>query len=488
LSTELRDLGRSLDPSSAPTAPARLVASVHAPMRRAVPPPSALEAAVPPVVVRIELLDLHPFRSPRQGCPPPGAAGSNAFCTAATPWRFRDPTGFAAHRPPRRAAAVAASGTGCRSRRWPRRPRRRRRRTHARQQVGHVETPVKCACVGVRGRAGPVNLLPVDFAGSASLRGVVRESWAWRLALAGLGSSWYDRCGAQSNGGSLRWCFALWARGLFDSLFGGARAAGNSWGKRADGGVMPGAPRSPSRMRGDARAPVDADPRRHPPGVLAGIPPRRDLTATHEHDAPKRGRHCRLISRYPKNRRARAQYVRPLELSLVIPVYNGATSLASLRGDRPGGRWGGRRTLTIDREPLTIGSTDDARGGGETLRGGRAADSRSGFGASGQDAERHRQSVATANDLVGFTPSRRQRRPISSTGPEIVALIVHRRTARAQRRGHTFESGRVGYRLISPGNDGLRFGRRVRRAEISARRMPAEHDPPGWGGGCRRER
>src|SRR2546430_4807062 len=114
----------------------------------------------------------------------------------------------------------------------------------ARQQVGHVETPGEVRVRRLRGRAGPVNLLPVDFADPPSLRGVVRGILGVAMALSGLAL-----VVVSIGAGHIEWrlaalVLALWgAWGFFDSLFGWVlEPLGQFVGSALTGGGMPGGP------------------------------------------------------------------------------------------------------------------------------------------------------------------------------------------------------------------------------------------------------
>ena len=165
----------------------------------------------------------------------------------------------------------------------------------------------------LRGRAGPVNLLPVDFADPPSLRGVVRGILGVAMALAGLAL-----VVVSIGAGHIEWrlaalVLALWsAWGFFDSLFGWVlEPLGQFVGNALTGGVMPGG--TAITIQDETvmlERLVDADP--PPPRhrvVLAGIR-LAEIYRTHEHDAAKaEAVIARLISRYPDA--PELKYVRP---------------------------------------------------------------------------------------------------------------------------------------------------------------------------------
>src|SRR2546430_11588805 len=94
----------------------------------------------------------------------------------------------------------------------------------------------------LRRRAGPVNLLPVDFADPPSLRGVVRGILGVAMALAGLAL-----VVVSIGAGHIEWRLAtlvltLWgAWSFFDSLFGWVlEPLGQFVGSALTGGSLPG--------------------------------------------------------------------------------------------------------------------------------------------------------------------------------------------------------------------------------------------------------
>src|SRR5437773_7208969 len=127
----------------------------------------------------------------------------------------------------------------------------------------------------LRRRAGPVNLLPVDFADPPSLRGVVRGILGVAMALAGLAL-----VVVSIGAGHIEWRLAtlvltLWgAWSFFDSLFGWVlEPLGQFVGSALTGGSLPG---DKTITIEDETAMlerlVDADPPPPPPRVeLAGI-------------------------------------------------------------------------------------------------------------------------------------------------------------------------------------------------------------------------
>ena len=165
----------------------------------------------------------------------------------------------------------------------------------------------------LRGRAGPVNLLPVDFADPPSLRGVVRGILGVAMALAGLAL-----VVVSIGAGHIEWrlaalVLALWsAWGFFDSLFGWVlEPLGQFVGNALTGGVMPGG--TAITIQDETvmlERLVDADPPPPPHRVvLAGIR-LAEIYRTHEHDAAKgEAVIARLISRYPDA--PELKYVRP---------------------------------------------------------------------------------------------------------------------------------------------------------------------------------
>src|SRR5213076_2558126 len=290
LSTSFATSEGVLIPSSAPTAPARLVG----PCMHAASSCTALgvgQAAVAHrVVVRVELLDLHPFDHRVEGVRPL-EQHVERLLHGPQPVRARDRDGL--RRPP------------ARGRERLRRPHRERdiagpRGRHAdgggseeltaRQQVGHRKTPGGMRVRRLRRRAAPVNLLPVDFADPPSLRGVVRGILGVAMALAGLAL-----VVVSIGAGHIEWrlaalVLALWsAWGFFDSLFGWVlEPLGRFVGNALTGGVMPGG--TAITIQDETvmlERLVDADPPlpRHRV-VLAGIR-LAEIYRTHEHDAAK---------------------------------------------------------------------------------------------------------------------------------------------------------------------------------------------------------
>src|SRR5438034_558297 len=265
------------------------------------------------VVVRIELLDLHPFDHRVEGVRPLEQQVER-FLHGPQPVGARDRHGLRRPPAPRRERL--------------RRPHRERdvvgprgRDAHggggeeltARQQVGHVETPGKVRVRRLRGRAGPVNLLPVDFADPPSLRGVVRGILGVAMALSGLAL-----VVVSIGAGHIEWrlaalVLALWgAWGFFDSLFGWVlEPLGQFVGNALTGGGMPGG--TVITIQDETvmlERLVDADPPPPPHRVvLAGIR-LAEIYRTHEHDAAKgEAVIARLISRYPDA--PELKYVRP---------------------------------------------------------------------------------------------------------------------------------------------------------------------------------
>ena len=165
----------------------------------------------------------------------------------------------------------------------------------------------------LRRRAGPVNLLPVDFADPPSLRGVVRGILGVAMALSGLAL-----VVVSIGAGHIEWrlaalVLALWgAWGFFDSLFGWVlEPLGQFVGNALTGGVMPGG--TAITIQDETvmlERLVDADPPPPPHRVvLAGIR-LAEIYRTHEHDAAKaEAVIARLISRYPDA--PELKYVRP---------------------------------------------------------------------------------------------------------------------------------------------------------------------------------
>ena len=165
----------------------------------------------------------------------------------------------------------------------------------------------------LRRRAGPVNLLPVDFADPPSLRGVVRGILGAAMVLAGLALIVIS-----INAGHIEWrlatlVLALWgAWGFLDSLFGSVlEPLGRFVGNALTGGSMPGGTvitiQDETAMLEHL---VEADP--PPPAhrvVLAGIR-LAEIYRTHQHDAAKaEAVIARLVSRYPDA--PELKYVRP---------------------------------------------------------------------------------------------------------------------------------------------------------------------------------
>ena len=165
----------------------------------------------------------------------------------------------------------------------------------------------------LRRRAGPVNLLPVDFADPPSLRGVMRGILGAAMALAALAL-----VVVSLGAGHIEWrlvalVLTLWgAWGFVDSLIGTVlEPLGRFVGNALTGGAMPGG-RAITIQDETAMLErlVDADP--PPPShrvVLAGIR-LAEIYRTHEHDAAKaEAVIARLISRYPDA--PELKYVRP---------------------------------------------------------------------------------------------------------------------------------------------------------------------------------
>jgi len=165
----------------------------------------------------------------------------------------------------------------------------------------------------LRRRAGPVNLLPVDFADPPSLRGVVRGILGVAMALAGLAL-----VVVSIGAGHIEWRLAalvltLWgAWGFLDALFGSVlEPLGRFVGDALTGGAMPGGPvitiQDETVM---LERLVDADPPPPPHRVvLAGIR-LAEIYRTHQHD-PARAEAviARLVRRYPDA--PELKYVRP---------------------------------------------------------------------------------------------------------------------------------------------------------------------------------
>ena len=165
----------------------------------------------------------------------------------------------------------------------------------------------------LRRRAGPVNLVPVDFADPPSLRGVVRGILGAAMALAGLAL-----VVVSIGAGHIEWrlgalVLALWGAWSFiDSLFGSVlEPLGRFVGNALTGGAMPGGTgitiQDETTMLEHL---VEADPPPPPHRVvLAGIR-LAEIYRTHQHDAAKaEAVIARLVSRYPDA--PELKYVRP---------------------------------------------------------------------------------------------------------------------------------------------------------------------------------
>src|SRR5205823_11918330 len=115
-----------------------------------------------------------PPRSPRRACPLPASACRTLSAPPGTRWRSRPlpvsrPNGCGA------AADAAAASGGDVARLGGGHPHGGGgEKLATRQQIGHGNTPVERRVRRLRGRAGPVNLLLVDFADPPSMRAVIR--------------------------------------------------------------------------------------------------------------------------------------------------------------------------------------------------------------------------------------------------------------------------------------------------------------------------
>src|SRR5207245_9087062 len=89
----------------------------------------------------------------------------------------------------------------------------------------HVETPGEVRVRRLRGRAGPVNLLPVDFADPPSLRGVVRGILGVAMALAGLAL-----VVVSIGAGHIEWRLAALVLALWEIGRASCRGRGEMWG------------------------------------------------------------------------------------------------------------------------------------------------------------------------------------------------------------------------------------------------------------------
>src|SRR5437762_12460424 len=313
LSTSFATSDGVLMPSSAPTAPARLVGPC---MQDASSCTTPSAFGRPPYPTESSFGSSSWIFTPSitaSSVSAPCSSMSNAFCTARNPLALETATGFAAQRFRGGSGCGGRIGNGISRARVAATPTAAEVRKARRDSRLVTRDSGKMRVRRCRRRAGPVNLLPVDVTDPLSVRMVVRGILGAAMALAGLALVVVSIAAEHIEWRLGALVLALWgAWSFFDSLFGWVlEPLGEFVGNALTGGAMPGdraiTIQDETTM---LERLVDADPPPPPHRVvLAGIR-LAEIYRTHDHDPAKaEAVIARLISRYPDA--PELKYVRP---------------------------------------------------------------------------------------------------------------------------------------------------------------------------------
>src|SRR5690348_10909751 len=302
-----------LIPSSAPTAPARLVGPcMHD--ASSCTTPSAFGS--PPYATESSFGSSSWIFTPSMAASSvsaPCISMSNAFWTARSPLALATATGLDAQRLGGGSGRAGRMGNAMSRARVAATPTAVEVRNTRRDMRSHTGSSAQVGVRRLRPRAGPVNLLPVSLEDPLSVRVVVRGILGAATALAALALLVVSIGAKHIEWHLVALTLTLWsAWSFFDSLFGSVvEPLGRFLGNALTGGAMPGG--TAITIEDEIvmlERLLDADP--PPPAhrvVLAGIR-LAEIYRTHQHDAAKAEALIdRLVGRYPEA--PELEHVRP---------------------------------------------------------------------------------------------------------------------------------------------------------------------------------